>query len=114
MGSGDQFMPWVELGDAVRAIEHCLATPSLAGPVNVVSPIPATNAEFTVALAAALHRPAFFHMPELLVNLVFGEMGRELLLSSQRCSAAKLEGSGFKFRCWGISEGVEQALMKSS
>ena len=108
--AGAQTLPWVELRDAVRAIEHALASPGLAGPVNVVAPTPTTNAQFTAALAAALHRPAFLHMPEAVVRLVFGEMGDALLLSSQRCSPAKLEASGFTFGAPTIEKGIAAAL----
>lgn len=110
MGPGTQVVPWVELSDAVRAIEHALATPALSGPVNVVAPEATTNAQLTAALAAALHRPAFLHMPEAAVRLVFGEMGEQLLLASQRVSPAKLEASGFAFKARSIAEGIVAAL----
>ena len=84
----------------------------LAGPVNVVSPQPATNADFVAALAGALHRPAFIPMPEFVVRAVFGEMGEETLLASQKAAPKKLADTGFTFEHPGIREACQQALLK--
>jgi hypothetical protein len=57
-----------------------------------------TNAEFTNTLASVLSRPAIFPMPAFAANLVFGQMGDELLLGSQRVAPAKLLASGYAFQ----------------
>ena len=82
----------------------------MSGPVNVCSPNACTNAEFTAALAAALHRPAFIPMPEFVVRAVFGEMGEELLLASQSVVPRKLLDSGFVFQLPGIREACAAAV----
>jgi uncharacterized protein (TIGR01777 family) len=98
IGSGHQWMSWVDLQDMVGAIRHALANESLRGPVNFVSPNPVTNTEFTRTLASALSRPAIFPMPSFAARLVFGQMGEELLLASQRVEPAKLVASGYVFQ----------------
>ena len=98
MGSGGQWWSWVALDDVVGAIEHVMKTNALAGPVNVVSPSPVTNREFTSSLASALSRPAIFPMPAFAARLALGQMADELLLASQRVEPAKLRGSGYRFR----------------
>jgi len=98
VGSGAQWWSWVALDDVVGAIEHVMKTEALAGPVNVVSPSPVTNREFTRTLASALSRPAFFPMPELAARLALGQMADELLLASQRVEPARLRSSGYRFR----------------
>ncbi len=99
LGSGRQCWSWIHVADIVGAIHHALQTESLSGPVNLVAPNPASNAEFTRTLATVLRRPAFFPVPELALHLVFGRMAaEELLLSSQRVKPGKLEASGYKFR----------------
>jgi len=98
MGNGQQWWPWVDLSDVVGAILHVLATESVHGPVNVVSPRPVRNAEFTKTLASVLSRPAAFPMPAFIARLVFGEMADDLLLASQRVEPGKLLTSGYVFR----------------
>jgi uncharacterized protein len=110
IGSGRQWLPCVSLSDAAAAVKHCLTCDALRGPVNVVTPEPCTNAQFTAALASAMSRPAFLPMPELAARLVFGEMGEELLLSSQRCSAQKLVSSGFVFQHPNVAACIADAM----
>lgn len=98
MGSGRQYLSWIALDDVVAAIQFVLANNSVSGPVNLVSPHPVTNREFTKALGRVLHRPAVFPMPAFAARLAFGEMADELLLSSTRVSPKILLDKGFEFR----------------
>ncbi len=98
LGSGEQYISWVTLDDAVGAIEHALSDKSLSGPVNAVAPRPVTNKEFTKALGSALSRPTFFSVPAFAARLAFGEMADATLLSSQRAEPARLTESGFVFK----------------
>jgi len=98
LGSGRQYFPWIHLDDVARLFVHALATESLEGPVNVVAPEPATNAEFTTALGQALHRPVLLTVPALALRLALGEMADEMLLVSQRVSPIRILESGFDFR----------------
>jgi uncharacterized protein (TIGR01777 family) len=98
IGSGRQWMSWIDLQDEIGAIRHVLVNESLSGPVNSVSPKPVTNAEFTKTLASVLSRPSIFPMPAFAARLAFGQMGDELLLGSQRVEPAKLTASGFVFQ----------------
>jgi uncharacterized protein len=98
VGSGRQWMSWVDIQDMVGGIHHILKTDLLQGPVNMVAPRPVTNADFTRTLAAVLSRPAVLPIPSAAVKLLFGEMGETLLLGSQRVEPSKLVGSGYPFR----------------
>ncbi|HNB24282.1 MAG TPA: TIGR01777 family oxidoreductase [Candidatus Melainabacteria bacterium] len=97
LGNGKQYMSWIDLDDAAKAFIYLATESNLSGPVNLVAPNPETNADFTKKLAKVIHRPAFFPVPEFGVKTLFGEMGQELLLASNRVSATKLVNSGFKF-----------------
>jgi uncharacterized protein len=97
VGSGEQVMPWVAREDAIRAIVHCLDTPPLEGPVNVVAPHPVTNKEFSQLLAQACHKPLFLRIPAFVLKLFLGEMADEVLLSSTNAVPNKLLQSGFSF-----------------
>lgn len=97
-GDGRQWMSWIDVGDLVGAIHHILKNDLIQGAVNMVAPKPVTNAEFARTLAGVLSRPAIFPMPAFAAKLVFGEMGEELLLGSQKVEPGKLISSGYPFR----------------
>ena len=97
VGRGDQWVSWVALSDAVRAVVHVL-TARLSGPVNVVSPAPVTNREYADTLAAVLRRPRLLALPPGLVRRFFGAgLADEVLLASARVLPTKLLTSGFRF-----------------
>jgi uncharacterized protein (TIGR01777 family) len=98
VGSGEQYMSWIAIDDAVGAIHHALVTPALEGPVNAVAPTAATNREFTRALGRVLRRPTIVPMPAVMARLAFGEMADALLLASTRVVPRRLSESGYAFR----------------
>jgi len=96
LGSGKHWMSWIHLDDLAALFQLALATP-VSGAINGVAPNPVTNADFTRALAAAVHRPAIFPVPGFALRLLFGEMGG-ILLASQRVAPKAAESAGFTFR----------------
>ncbi len=97
IGSGRQWMSWIDIDDVVGAIQHVITNETLRGPVNVIGPNPVRNEEFTKTLASVLSRPAIFPMPAFAARLAFGQMADELLLASQRVEPSKLLSSGYFF-----------------
>jgi uncharacterized protein (TIGR01777 family) len=97
IGSGEQYWSWISLDDLCAGILHCIQS-ELRGPVNMVSPSPVTNLEFTKTLGRVLGRPTIFPMPAFAARLALGEMANELLLASARVEPAKLASSRFVFR----------------
>jgi uncharacterized protein (TIGR01777 family) len=112
IAGGRQYLSWIALDDLVRSILFALTQNSLRGPVNVTAPNPVTNAEFARTLAKVLRRPALFPLPALAVRLMFGEMGQELLLSSQRVEPARLVAAGFRFDFPDLEPALRHALKK--
>lgn len=98
LGSGRQYWPWIHRADWISLVRWTIDNPSATGPLNATAPTPVTNAEFTRALARALHRPAFLPAPAFALRILLGEMADALLLSGQRAIPAKAERLGFKFR----------------
>ena len=96
LGNGNHFMSWIALADALGAMEMLLSAP-ISGPVNLVSPGPVTNREFTAALAGALRRPALLPAPALVLRMVLGRMADEALLASARVSPRRLLEAGYVF-----------------
>jgi uncharacterized protein len=112
IGSGRQWMSWIDVRDMVGAIHHILKTDLLQGPVNMVAPKPVTNAEFTRTLAGVISRPAIFPMPAFAVKLAFGEMGETVLLGSQRVEPAQLVASGYPFRFTELRASLQGLLQR--
>lgn len=110
IGSGRQYMSWIEHGDAVEAFHHALRTSSLFGPVNATSPQPVTNLEFTRALGRVLSRPTVVPVPAFAARLAFGKMADDLLLASARVEPTKLLASGFRFAHPGIEDALHHVL----
>ena len=98
LGSGRQYFPWISLDDEIGAVRFLLEHPEVAGPVNLVGPEMVTNAEFTDALAAAVHRPAPFVVPGFALTAVLGQMAHEMVLTGPRAVPAKLTAAGYLFR----------------
>lgn len=97
VGSGTQGMSWIALDDLLAATLHCIQNESLRGAVNAVAPDPRSNRAFGAALGQAMHRPAITPLPAAAVSLIFGEMGRELLLGGNFVQPQRLLDSGFRF-----------------
>jgi uncharacterized protein len=98
LGSGSQWMSWVTQDEVTSIILFALNEDGLRGPVNVVSPNPVQNGEFTRILARVLHRPAVFPVPVFALRAIFGEMADALLLSSQRIVPEALTSHGYMFQ----------------
>jgi uncharacterized protein (TIGR01777 family) len=93
LGSGKQWWSWITLHDVIRAITFILEKP-IAGPVNLTSPNPVTNQEFTSALARAMHRPALFPAPAFALKIALGGFSSEIL-GSKKVNPQVLTEAGF-------------------
>jgi uncharacterized protein (TIGR01777 family) len=98
IGSGAQWMSWIERDDLIRLIVHALAKPEITGPINATAPIPVRNSTFTEELGRRLQRPAVFRIPAALLHRLAGDFADELLLGGQRVIPNKALSSGFVFR----------------
>ena len=98
IGGGRNWMSTISLDDVVGAIHHLVFTDAIAGPANLTSPEPVTNADFAHTLGHVLHRPSIATVPEFALRLAYGEMAEETLLASQRVYPRVLEAHGFRFR----------------
>lgn len=95
LGSGKQWWSWITLHDVVRAIVFCLEK-KISGPVNLTSPNPVTNQEFTAALARAMKRPALFPAPAIALKIALGGFSSEVL-GSKKVMPNALTEAGFKW-----------------
>ena len=97
IGSGQQIWSWVSKKDVVRGILHAIESDAISGPVNLVSPQPVSNRQFTKTLGRVLRRPTIFPMPAFVARAAFGKMADALILTSQSVNSARLTSTGFQF-----------------
>jgi len=112
-GHGKQAVPWIHIADQVNAVRFLLENENAQGPYNLISPTPTSNAEFMRAIAKALHRPYWFHVPAFLLKLVLGEMS--ILLTEGRYSQPKrLIELGFQFQFGELESAMEDLLVRTN
>jgi uncharacterized protein (TIGR01777 family) len=111
LGNGRQYVPWISLRDEVDAIRFLLTAP-VSGPVNLTGPAPVTNAEFTAALAAAVHRPAVLTVPRPALQLVLGEFAPVGVLAGQRAVPSVLQAAGYVHRHPELATALQSALAR--
>jgi uncharacterized protein len=97
IGSGEQYISWISIDDAIGVIYYAITGDSIQGPLNAVSPNSVTNLEFTKTLGRVLNRPTIFPVPSFVLKFLFGEMAEETLLASARVEPSKLLSSGYEF-----------------
>jgi uncharacterized protein (TIGR01777 family) len=96
IGKGSQIISFIHIKDLVNAFIFIIEQESLTGPVNLVSPYPVTNAEFSETLGKALKQPVFLTLPGKILKLIYGE-GSVLLLEGHKVFPGKLTSLGFRF-----------------
>jgi uncharacterized protein (TIGR01777 family) len=108
LSNGKQWWSWITLHDQIRAIAFLLEN-KVSGPVNLTSPNPVTNSEFTAGLARAMHRPALFPVPAIALKLVLGGFSAEVL-GSKKVMPHVLTEAGFTFDYPHISSALEKLV----
>jgi uncharacterized protein len=109
IGSGKQVMSWIGLSEWVAAARFLLGRADIAGPVNMTTPNPVSNAEFTSALATAVHRPAVMLVPVPALKLAVGGVSSDIL-SSARVMPQRLLAEGYRFQHPGIAGALAAEL----
>ena len=98
IGSGEQPLAWIDSTDLVEAIQFLISHPEITGPINLVSPQQVSQKTFTKTFAQVLGKPALIWMPVWVTQLLFGQMGEELLLSGQTVTPQRLLEYQFNFK----------------
>ena len=110
IGGGQQRMSWIGLPDLIELIVWCLDNQAIRGPINAVAPQTVTQAEFARTLGAILHRPSFLPMPAWALSILFGQMGRETILSDLAARPAAALDGGFRFEKPDLASALRQAI----
>jgi uncharacterized protein len=109
LGSGQQWLPWIHIDDAVGILLHAAREEAMRGALNVVGPAPVRNAELAQALGHALGRPALLPVPGLALRMALGEMS-EILTASQRAWPRVALRTGYAFRRASLAEALAAEL----
>ena len=111
LGDGSQAMPWIHLADEVRAMKFLLENEEARGAYNLVAPTPTSNADFMRAIASALHRPYWFHVPKFLLRLALGEMS-VLITEGRYSQPQRLREQGFEFNFRHVEDALRNIFAK--
>ena len=111
IGDGRQWWPWISLDDAINCLSFLIENDDISGAVNVTSPSPVRNSEFTSAVSNILSKPAWFNLPKPLIKVTLGQMGIETMLHSQRAVPKVLLDAEFKWRYENLEEILRRELM---
>ncbi|MHC3366065.1 TIGR01777 family oxidoreductase [Rhodococcus aetherivorans] len=99
LGTGRQWLSWIDLDDLLDVYHRALADPRIAGPINAVAPEPVRNDEYTRTLARVLHRPALLPVPGFGPRLLLGEEGAREVATADQCVVPRcLVDHGHRFR----------------
>lgn len=110
IGDGRQMMSWISLVDLVRAYLFAVENETTRGPVNAVAPEAVSNQVFTKTLGKVLSRPTLFPLPARLVSALFGEMGRETVLSNLSVIPSQLTERGFHWQQLDLEAALRTSL----
>ena len=114
IGSGEQLMSWISLRDEIAAIRWMLDN-EINGPVNLVSPEPLSNFEFSKTLGDVLRRPVVFKIPSSVLSLVYGrKLVDELMISSQSIVPEVLLKNNFTFSDPVLKKALENEIRSGS
>jgi uncharacterized protein (TIGR01777 family) len=108
IGNGSQWMSWIHISDLVDLYIHAVTSSQMKGVYNAVSS-PVTNKRFSDALGKALHRPALFPVPPVMLKVIMGEMSA-VVLDSQKVVSEKLSMDGFEFKFKKIESALEDIV----
>ena len=98
IGDGKQWLSWVHCDDVIAVMLFIIKHKKIQGGVNITSPNPVTNSDFSQELAAQYNKPCFCFVPKFLIELIYGQMAQEILLRGQKVFPKRLTENGFKFK----------------
>jgi uncharacterized protein len=105
-GHDNQYVSWVSIEDVIGSIFYSIVNSSIRGPVNVVSPNPVTNLEFSKTLARLIKSKIMLPISQKLARMMLGELADSMIASSTLVVPKKLSLAGYRF----INPDLEDAL----
>ncbi len=112
LGTGDQWLSWIHIDDETEAIVRLAETPGLGGPYNLTAPNPVTMKTFAATLGKVMNRPSWLPVPSFVLETVFGDMAREIMLQGQKVMPEKLQEIGFEFQYPDLESALRDLMLK--
>lgn len=109
LGSGNQWMPWIQMEDEVGLILFSMENVNASGAMNATAPNPVTMREFCKTLGKVLHRPCWAPVPAFALKLLLGQMA-DMLLTGQRAVPERAQKLGYKFRYPNLYEALQACV----
>lgn len=97
VGSGKQCVSWVHVDDIVAMVMRAVTDASVRGVYNATAPNPVSMQEFSSSLAKALKKPNLLPVPEIALQIAYGEAS-EVVLKGQRVLPKRWLAEGFEFK----------------
>ena len=110
IGGGKQWQSWISLDDQIYAMHHLMNQEDAEGVYNLTAPNPVTQKGFAKTLGKVLRRPAFAPAPGFVMKIMFGEMGKSLILDGQKVHPKRLLESGYRFEHETLEPALRDAL----
>lgn len=112
LGSGNQFMPWIQINDLCRLYIKAIEDNNFRGIFNAVAPEHQTNKSFIKTLGEILKKPVLpMNTPSFILKTALGELAF-ILLNGSRVSSKKIEKTEFKFEYKTLKEALTKLLSK--
>jgi uncharacterized protein len=108
IGDGRQVVSWVHRDDVVGIILLALDG-EISGPINAVSPHPATSKELADAIGIVTSRPSWLKTPEAVLKIAMGEAA-EIITTGQRVFPRRAAELGYEFRQARLLPALESIL----
>ncbi|HMM11742.1 MAG TPA: TIGR01777 family oxidoreductase [Bacteroidales bacterium] len=112
MGTGNQWISWIDLEDEIEAILHLLHNPLSNGAYNLTAPHPVRQKEMAKAIGKALKSPSWLPVPGFVLKTLLGEMADELLLKGAKVLPFRLQEEGFEFHFLNVTDSVMDKLKR--
>jgi len=106
IGNKDQYISWVSIEDVIKSIFYSITNTSIKGPINIVSPNPVSNLEFSDILKKIFNPKLSMSISQNIPKLIFGEMSKEVLSTNTYVIPKKLVSTDYKF----FSSDLEDSL----
>lgn len=110
IGGGRQWQSWISLDDQIYAMHYLMNHETASGVFNLTAPNPVTQKQFAKVLGKVLRRPAFAPAPGFVMKILFGEMGKSLILDGQKVRPKRLQDLGYTFEHETLEPALRDAL----
>ena len=107
LGTGNQYMPWIHIDDAVEIFYKAIRNNEYSGVYNAVSTENITNSILTKSVGRVLNRKIWLpNVPSFILRFLYGEMS-DTILKGVKVSNKKIKNLGFKFKYNKIDEALK-------